>query len=79
MTLRCGPMIDPLAKLLASCGATLGGASLLGASLATLAGAFMLAVGRPINWANWIGIGGGVGTLWGVGVLIAAALTTGLN
>jgi hypothetical protein len=57
-------------------GTIVGCMSVIGAAVGTLAGAVAMLSGRLIRWADWIGIGSGLGALAGfsavIGILLSA-------
>jgi hypothetical protein len=71
--------LAPAIKYLLIVGGIVGATSVLGTAAGTILGAYHLFRGRDVKWADWIGVAGGLGALFGVGVVIGTALTTGLD
>jgi hypothetical protein len=71
--------LNPVAKFFLIGGGIVAGGVAMGAGVGAAAAAIRFQFRRSAQWADWIGIGTGLGAIFGFGVLIGTLLTTGLG
>jgi hypothetical protein len=71
--------VSPVVEFLIVAGGVVGGSAALGGAIGTMCGAFALAAGQRVTWVDWIGIGGGLGSTFGLGVLLVVLVTGNLT
>jgi hypothetical protein len=72
--LGLGAML-PVVKFLLVGGGAVAGASAIGTGVGAVLGSLWLAADRTVRWADWMGLGGGLGAVFGSGVVFIAVAT----